>query len=520
MKRWIIAAIIGGCIGLGDPVCGQTGGLGASDAGNQNTLVQPAKKSELKPPKPGSSPGVAPAKPPAPKAPQPATPAIEDLLPAAPVTPTAPGTSATPPAPAPAPKPAAMPAPTVTPGDDAKPAIVGPRPQQIVKPATTSSPPAVTPVPQTIVKPAAPPPAVAAPSIPVPAVASPAPAVGVAPAFVARGNSVEERAVDILLQAALGPSAEMRSNALEAMQVMPDRALPMSQRAMSDPNPAVRFAAVVSAGMLKFRTLGPAIKPLLQDPNDSVRAAAVYALWTLGEPIDLTPLADMLRGPDPRLRGNVAMLLGLLGDKSAVPLLKSTVRVPMPRASANDDAVARIQVSEAIGKLGDDSALDALRAGMYSQFDEVRVLSITALGAIGDRRMELAVERFIYEPPVELQLAAAASLARLGNFKGLPVVVQNSAHADPVVRAQAAWTLGWFSDEQASGVLQYLMKDAHRRVQVAAAGSILRRAGRGIGHQPIDLQALPILSMPRPARPGPGGVPAARLPGGVVDDNP
>jgi HEAT repeat protein len=289
-------------------------------------------------------------------------------------------------------------------------------------------------------------------------------------------STVKEKAIAVLTAAGVGNDPALRSNAIEAMQPLPERARPLVARGLGDQNPGVRFAAVVTAGMLKFRDLNPAIRPLLSDTNTSVQAAALYALYVLGEKVDITPLADMLRGRDPRLRGNVALLLGLLGDKSAISLLRSTASVPMPRASASDNAVVRIQVAEAVAKLGDDSALDALRAGAFSQFDEVRVLSVTAMGEVGDRRMELALDKMLTNQPIEIQLAAAAALARLGNFKGVEAVkVAALSHQSPVARAQAAWSLGWFQDDGSLAVLDKLLDDPAKQVQVSAAASLVRR---------------------------------------------
>ncbi|MBI1368908.1 MAG: hypothetical protein GC162_09680 [Planctomycetes bacterium] len=289
-------------------------------------------------------------------------------------------------------------------------------------------------------------------------------------------REVQNESLDILLSAASDELPLLRANALEAMQIMPDRALPLATKGLADENPAVRYVAVVTAGVLKFKSLAPAIKPLLKDANPSVRAAAIYSLYSLGEEIDLTPLADYLAGRDPAVRANVAQLLGLLGDKSAIPMLKKAANEPMPRAAAPQVAVVRIQIAEAIAKLGDDSVLDALRAGAFSQFDEVRVVSILAMGEVGDRKMEVGMEQFLTNAPVELRLAAAGALAKLGNLKGMDTLLDASGHENPVVRGQAAVMLGYFKDERTFAYLRVLMDDPNPLVRVSAAAAVLRRS--------------------------------------------
>jgi HEAT repeat protein len=290
------------------------------------------------------------------------------------------------------------------------------------------------------------------------------------------------RAIQLIVDASVGESPSLRCNAVETMQMLPHRALPVVSKALGDANPAVRFAAVITAAKLKYKDLAPAIEPLIKDENPSVRAAAIFGLYTLGQKVDLTPLSDLLRSPEPSLRSNVAMLLGLLGDKSAVPMLKSAAEVPMPRASAAQIAVTRVQIAEAIAKLGDDKSprrsaeLDALRAGIYNMnFDEVRILAVNAVGEVQDRGVEGSLERLLTEGPFELQLAAAASLRRLGNPRGLSIAIQYSAHESAPVRAQAAWALGWFNGKLSYNHLARLLNDTDPHVRVAAAASIIRR---------------------------------------------
>jgi HEAT repeat protein len=204
----------------------------------------------------------------------------------------------------------------------------------------------------------------------------------------------------------------------------------------------------------------------------------------------------MLASRDPVLRSNTALLLGLIGDESAVPMLKEAAKQPLPpRASVAQAATVRIQIAEAVARLGDDSSLDALRAGMYSQYHEVRVLAITALGAVGDRSMEVALENMLLRPDVdpvpsgadsrthalahrlkaELQLAAAGALARFGNMRGAELAAEHGDSKEPVLRAQAAWVMGWMNDGATWAKLDRLLDDPVPQVRVSAAASVVRR---------------------------------------------
>lgn len=280
-------------------------------------------------------------------------------------------------------------------------------------------------------------------------------------------------AVEQIVASARSPHAMLRANAIEAAQPMKDRVRPIAQLALEDGNPGVRFAALATIGKLRLTDLAPAVARHLDDRSPSVRAAALFAQRVCGANNDISPMAAMISSQDVGLRGNVALLLGMMGDRSAAPMVKDLARTPLKKSSAVQVAIVNIQVAEALVKLGDDEALDAIRSGAYSQFDEVRVLSVQMMGRMGDRRMERALVEFLKTPPVELQLAAAESLMRLGHKDGLRIALESSASALPTVRSQAALTLGLFSEAEAAEALGRLLKDESEAVRLAAAAAVI-----------------------------------------------
>lgn len=286
-------------------------------------------------------------------------------------------------------------------------------------------------------------------------------------------KAARPHAVEQLLRSIRSEDPYIRANAMEATQHVPARATPLLQLGLDDPHPAVRFAAAATIGNLELKTMAPAVERLLADKNESVRAAAMFALKRCGQKVDLSPLAGMLVSQDPSARGNAAMLLGRLSDRSAVPMLLETAKAPMPRVSAVRESIVRIQVAEAVVRLGETSALDAVRAGAYSPFDEVRVLAVQMMGRLGDQKMVVALAELLAKPPIELQLAAAEALARLGKTNGLDVTLKAAASELATVRGQAAMTLGQFKDGRAVAALVGLLDDPQEQVRLAAASAVL-----------------------------------------------
>lgn len=270
-----------------------------------------------------------------------------------------------------------------------------------------------------------------------------------------------------------------RANAMEAAEYLdPAKRQPLLQLGLSDSHPAVRYAALVLAGRQKVADLVPSAERLRSDSDLSVRGAAIYMLHRCGQKVDLTPIGAMLFDKRIGVRANGAMLLSLIGDPDAIPMLKESARITTAKMAAVQEAIVRVQISEAIGKLGDDTVLDSIRAASYSQFDEVRILAVAAIGELGDRRFEAAIQQILLERPVELQLASAQSLARFGRYEALDLVLQSSMMDIPTVRGQAALALGDFPDQRAAVRLGQMLGDRQETVRLSAAAAILRAQSR------------------------------------------
>jgi HEAT repeat protein len=302
-------------------------------------------------------------------------------------------------------------------------------------------------------------------------------------------SELRERALDLLVSQAQGPTAQLRANALEAMAATPVRIEPLIGPALRDENPGVRSTAAVVTGKAALMQLASAVRPLLHDPSPFVRASAVYALARCGAEVDRTPLAGLLmRDPSPRVRAHAAFLLGELGDTSALPMLKEAARASMPRASMAEVRLMQMQIAEAMVKLGDQSQIEGIRAALYpSRPEELEATALAAqiLGQLRDRTVidELVVLTALLDEqrnrmPAEVRLAAAGSLAKLGLRRGAFVADEFADHELPAVRAQAAHVYGEIGHSENLPKLEKMMHDPEGLVQVAAAAAVVRIASQ------------------------------------------
>ncbi|MEM9345307.1 MAG: HEAT repeat domain-containing protein [Planctomycetota bacterium] len=343
-------------------------------------------------------------------------------------------------------------------------------------------------------------------------------------------NSANAQAADearfIFLQAkpsayaiveAAGTSENSRARlaALEAAEYAPDAAFDLARNGMSDENPAVRFGALVTVGKLKLQSLSDAAMDLTRDKNESVRAAALFAAVQCGRDVNLSPLAGMLADGSSGARANAAMLIGHLGDPQAIDMLRDMAAKPMTRVSPARRTWVRLQFAEAMIRLDpdDDKVLGTIRASVYSNLDDARVLAIQILGEVGDRSVMGGLAHIIKrDNPIQVKIAAAQSLVQMGDdqaatllfnatryddarlrkdlndylrnteisgpeadeIRGLLANESERVRAAADVRAQATVGLGDLRTKAAAERLKALLEDPDEIVRVAAAASILR----------------------------------------------
>lgn len=310
-------------------------------------------------------------------------------------------------------------------------------------------------------------------------------------------------------------SPRARLAAIEAAEHAPEIAFDLARAGLSDENPAVRFAALVIVGKLKLADLADAAMDLVDDENESVRAAALFAANRCGKGVNLSPLAGMLASGSGGVRANVAMLIGQLGDPQAIDMLRDMASKPMTRISSAERTWVRLQYAEAMVRLDPEDAevLGTIRASVYSNIDAVRILAIMILGEVGDRSVQGGLMHIIdRDNPIQVKIAAAQSLARMGDRQAGGVLIQASRYderqlvqdltaylknsqatgpeaqairellkdergrvrAAAEVRAQAAVGLGFVDTTASAKRLAVLLDDVDSIVQVAAASAILR----------------------------------------------
>lgn len=303
---------------------------------------------------------------------------------------------------------------------------------------------------------------------------------------------LRENAAAMLLEFAERGTPEQRANALEALLPMPARLEQPLRSALRASSPGVRGIAAMVVGRGRLNRLVDAVRPLVNDESPQVRASAIYAMAKNNTRVDQTPLADMLAGESVALRAHAAFILGDLGNASAAPMLLEASGAPAIKADPVRDRLMRLQIAEALCKIGRNEAIHEIRAALYPARPEdleACALAVQILGQIKDEASKGQVRNLLRENyeagqpmPIEIRLAAAMSLARMGEVEHTALATRFVASDVAAQRAQAALVLGESGDRQYLATLQTMMEDREPLVRIAAAAGILKiteGAGRG-----------------------------------------
>ncbi len=251
--------------------------------------------------------------------------------------------------------------------------------------------------------------------------------------------------------------------------------MPKVQRLLKDDFVPVRFVAAKAVGDLKYSLAKSEIMQLLKDEDGNVRIAAAYAATRLGSAENFNILLKAIASSDRTVRANAALLLGKSGDKSALKFLYWALR-----RNDSDDKV-RFNAIEAIARLGDERIYPKLWAMLISARPDDRVTGIRAMGALGTVQAKDSLITMLDDDVLEVRLAAAEQLGKLGDSTGEPEVLdvftKNLARGmgkgdAERVKARAALAIGEIGTASLTKFLPQLLRSESKFVRIAAAKAV------------------------------------------------
>jgi len=176
------------------------------------------------------------------------------------------------------------------------------------------------------------------------------------------------------------------------------------QKALSDPDDAVRQAAASSLDTLEAREGIDALLAQLKSGERGQQIAAVYALEKINSPKVFIPLLETLKSKDPDLRAAVAQVLaGKRHPKTLAPLVK---------ALSDPEPGVQVEIVRALAAFS-DRRIPACLEPLLKKTDEVALAAVEALGTLGFAEGEPLLFAALTDERPRIRRAAAKALGQL-----------------------------------------------------------------------------------------------------------
>jgi alpha/beta superfamily hydrolase len=173
-------------------------------------------------------------------------------------------------------------------------------------------------------------------------------------------------------------------------------------------------------------------------------------------------LLRSLEDDDPETRADAAEALGLIGDSSALAALKEHMGDP--------DADVRVNVAVALIRIGDDALFPEVVKALRHEDPRVVVGAAIALGRLADRRVVPNLVEAFKTDNVEVGAAVAWALGQCGDAAALPWLM--TAVEQGFAVANACEALGRIGDPKAQPVLIAAFSSAADDVRAYAARAV------------------------------------------------
>lgn len=301
----------------------------------------------------------------------------------------------------------------------------------------------------------------------------------------------------------------VRGNAVEALVALGDPAVPrLIEQLRSVPSRPVREAiSKVLVGMRTSRhseimelfdaadpdlvhwatwTMGqlgdlavPALAERIDSGSERQRYQALKALAYVHHPRTVAICTRLLEDEFPSLRRVAIRTLGAMRIREAAPALLGLL------APGGEDM--RIEILEALGRIGGDGALEAILTGLAADRWEVRRTAVVALKDLGDRRAAPALARLLAPAHRDLWGFLAEAIGALGGPEHVPALAKLMRTAEPRELAALVAAVGRLGGPAAEKVLEPLLRHPAWEIQEAAVEAY---GGLGAGADPGPLKPL------------------------------
>ena len=208
---------------------------------------------------------------------------------------------------------------------------------------------------------------------------------------------------------------------------------------------AVRENAAEALGRIGDKK---AVEPLinaLKDRDEDVRWKSAWALGRIRDEKAVKPLIELLEDESGDVRKHTAAALGNIGDERAVE--------PLITALKDKEWTVRKCAVTALGKIGDERALKPLLKALNDEDSDVKRRVILSLEKMKNLAIDPLLRAF-YDKDWRVQAIVAEALGKIGDERAVQPLIRALTDKDKIernryVRGKAAEALGRLGDKRA-----------------------------------------------------------------------
>ena len=245
---------------------------------------------------------------------------------------------------------------------------------------------------------------------------------------------------------------------------------------LTDPNKAVRLAAVHSLQTLSSKVGVPFLTNVLRDGDLTVQAAAIDALIAIGDPSAVPHLVEVLKDESEQCRRGAVEVLNEVATAAAIQDLVHALR--------DADWWVRVRAADALGTIGGEKVVEAILGLMDDADVHVRRYAVEILNTIPDGRSVESLLRALHDDDWWVRERSIDALGRTKDARAVTPLLA-MLHEDAEAATLCARALGAIGDPAAvDGLLEVLDRDTSEEVRreavtaLAAIGATGRVTGK------------------------------------------